>query len=327
MTDESRRLAAITGSLLGTAVGDALGLPYEGVSKRRAAKMLGEPSRYRFLFGRGMVSDDTEHACMVAQSLIEAGDDTGLFGRRLAHRLRWWLLPLPAGVGLATLRAILKLWCGFPPDRSGVFSAGNGPAMRSPILGAAIADHDLLRKLVRASTRITHTDPKAEYGAWAVARAAQMASTGQRVEPHAYVDSFREILASEHAVEFIALVERVADCLESDESTMSFAASLGLEKGVSGYVYHTVPVVLHAWLSNQTDLLAAITSVIRCGGDADSTAAIVGGIVGAAVGKEGVPRELLQRLCEWPRTVAWMEQLTSRMYDNSMSTAPQRGTG
>jgi len=48
--------AAIVGSLLGTAVGDALGLPYEGLSPRRAERMLGTPDRYRFVPGRGMVS-------------------------------------------------------------------------------------------------------------------------------------------------------------------------------------------------------------------------------------------------------------------------------
>ncbi|HET6883416.1 MAG TPA: ADP-ribosylglycohydrolase family protein [Pirellulales bacterium] len=46
---------ALVGSLLGMAVGDALGLPYEGLSPRRAARLLGPPTRYRLLFGRGIV--------------------------------------------------------------------------------------------------------------------------------------------------------------------------------------------------------------------------------------------------------------------------------
>jgi len=176
------RKSAIFGSILGTAVGDAIGLPYEGLSPRRAARLLGEPDRHRFFLGRGMVSDDTEHTCMVAQALVAAGDDVGAFSGQLARRLRLWLLGLPAGTGKATLRATLKLWLGFSPDRSGVFSAGNGPAMRSPVLGAAVEDLDLLRRLVRASARITHTDPKAEYGALAVALAARLASEGSTVE-------------------------------------------------------------------------------------------------------------------------------------------------
>jgi hypothetical protein len=53
--------------------------------------------------------------------------------------------------------------------------------------------------------------------------------------------------------------------------------------------------------------------MIRCGGDTDTTAAIVGGIVGASVGKDGIPADWLDRLFEWPRTVAWMEQLAEQL--------------
>lgn len=71
----------IVGCILGTAVGDAIGLPYEGLSRRRGARILGAPDRHRFLFGRGMVSDDTEHTCIVAQSLIAADGDLIAFQR------------------------------------------------------------------------------------------------------------------------------------------------------------------------------------------------------------------------------------------------------
>ena len=48
----------ITGILIGTAVGDAIGLPYEGISRRRAKRLLSGKLRHRLFFGRGMVSDD-----------------------------------------------------------------------------------------------------------------------------------------------------------------------------------------------------------------------------------------------------------------------------
>lgn len=93
---------AFVGCLLGTAVGDALGLPYEGLSPRRARRLLGPPTQYRLLSNRGMVSDDTEHACMVAQSLIASGGDAERFGSELGRRLRLWVLAAPAGIGLAS---------------------------------------------------------------------------------------------------------------------------------------------------------------------------------------------------------------------------------
>jgi len=121
---------AIIGCLLGTAVGDALGLPYEGLSRRRGHKLLGEPNRYRFFFRRGMFSDDTEHSCMVANAILLSQGNPQVFEEVLARQFRYWLAALPAGVGLETLRAIVRLWRGLPPSQSGVFSAGNGPAMR-----------------------------------------------------------------------------------------------------------------------------------------------------------------------------------------------------
>jgi ADP-ribosyl-[dinitrogen reductase] hydrolase len=306
--------SAVVGSLLGTAVGDAMGLPYEGLSRRRGIRLLGPPDRYRLLPGYGMVSDDTEHACMTAQALMASGGHEDQFARELAWRMRLWLLALPPGVGAATARAIARLWAGFPPSRSGVFSAGNGPAMRSPIIGAAIGELAQLQILVRASTRMTHTDPKAEYAALAVALAAHLASSGSPVDPAQYAAVFGALIKDRTESEILGLVNGVVDSASRHESTASFATSLGLENGVSGYCYHTVPVVLHSWLVHQNDFRSAVVDVIQCGGDTDTTAALVGGIVGAAVGKAGIPEVWLRGLLEWPRTVAWIESLGAGLY-------------
>jgi hypothetical protein len=62
---------------------------------------------------------------------------------------------------------------------------------------------------------------------------------------------------------------------------------------------------------------------VHCGGDTDSTAAIAGGIIGARVGKAGVPEDWLRALCEWPRDVAWMERLAARLDEVWASQRPQ----
>jgi ADP-ribosyl-[dinitrogen reductase] hydrolase len=301
----------IVGCLLGTAVGDALGLPYEGLSPRRAARLLGPPDRYRFLLGRGMVSDDTEHACFVAQALLVA-DDPDQFAQALAAQLRGWLLGLPAGVGLATARAVIRLWCGIPPTLSGVFSAGNGPLMRAAILGAAIDDLDELAAYMRTSSRITHTDPKAERGALAIALAARMACESDSVSTPEYLGQLRNLLADDTG-ECLSLAEQAAYAATHGVTTTDFAKSLGLTNGVSGYVYHTLPIVLHAWIAHSRDYASAVRACIECGGDADTSAAVVGGLVGAAVGQQGIPEPWLAGLLEWPRTVRWMETLGQQL--------------
>lgn len=317
--DDSR----IVGCILGTAVGDALGLPYEGVSRQRLPRLLGPPERHRFLFGRGMISDDTEHTCLVAQSLIASGSDIDLFTRQLGRRLRWWFASLPAGLGRATLRSCVKLWFGVPPNRSGVFSAGNGPAMRSALIGACVDDVNTMVEYVRVSARVTHSDPKAEFGAIAVALATYMGSRDGNVSGESYLERLDTLIGSDGA-ELIALLRSVTASVSAGESTLDFAMSNGFERGVSGYTYHTVPVAIHAWLSNPRDFRASVSSVIQCGGDADTTAAIVGGIVGAATGASGIPENWLSRIVEWPRSVKWMRKLSSQLAQSRNNLVPAK---
>jgi len=163
----------LRGLLLGTAVGDSLGLPAEGLNSRRTWKFFHGKWRHRFILTHGMVSDDTEHTVFVAQALISSAGSSTAFRRALAWRLRLWVLCLPAGIGFATLRSILKLWLGISPEKSGVDSAGNGAAMRSAIIGAYfLTSRESIDEFVKASTLLTHTDPRALTGALAVAHIA-----------------------------------------------------------------------------------------------------------------------------------------------------------
>ncbi len=299
---------AIAGAILGCAVGDALGLAYEGLSKRRGRRIYGEPDRFRLLFGHGMVSDDTEHTLMAARALCEFPDDPDKFARRLGGYFRWWLLGIPAGIGLATLKAIIRLWFGVPASRSGVNSAGNGAAMRSAIIGAAIDDQRIMNQFVQASASITHSNTWAGFGAFVIAQAAFCARRGYDQR-----ERYMEIVLNKDKEgglgEFYTLMEQLNESLKAGEITEAFAEKICGERGVSGYVLHTVPVCLHAWLSFPRDYRKAVEAVIRCGGDTDTTAAIVGAIVGAGVGREGIPIEWQTRLWEPAHSVDYMECL------------------
>jgi ADP-ribosyl-[dinitrogen reductase] hydrolase len=310
--DRQDRLA---GCVLGTAVGDALGLPREGLSPGRAHRMFGPDLSHALVLGRGMVSDDTEHTCMVAQALLSARNDPDRFARTLGWKLRLWILALPAGVGLGTARSIGKLWLGWPPSSSGVMSAGNGPAMRAAILGACLGtEPERLRKWVRTSTRCTHTDPRAERAAFLVAYAAAHASTRGPcdVNPQAFLTASAAALG-EIDDELRSILVALAVHLAEGASVGKFAHYLGLSRGVSGYAYHTVPVALYGWLRHPGDFRSAVTEVIRAGGDSDTTGAIVGGLAGAGIGLAGIPPDWLRGLLEWPRSVPWMGALAERL--------------
>ena len=295
------------GFVLGMAVGDSLGLPREGLTPRRASRLYGSaPLRHHFVFGRGMVSDDTEHMVMTAHALLAEPDDSVRFARHLARRLRWWLLGLPAGVGLATAKSIIRLWLGWSPASSGVRSAGNGPAMRAGVLGLCLhRDEAKLREYVRVSTRLTHTDPRAETGALLIALAARAAlhSKETPLDAASFLAACR-IEAPDD--EWQHVLEQVQTSLTSGESATQFAKRLGLQRGVTGYIVHTVAAVLFCWLRWPGEFRRPMEAIIELGGDADTTAAILGGLLGASHGADSIPPEWLDGLIEWPCSVTWL---------------------
>lgn len=306
------RLRALHGSLLGTAVGDALGLPAEGLSPRRARRMWNRQWRMRLVFGCGMLSDDTEHTYAVAQALSEESTDVSEFQRILATKLRWWFLALPAGIGMATARACIKLWLGYSPARSGVYSAGNGPAMRSAIIGAYFCgDSEKRQAFVSASTCLTHTDPKADAAAQAVAAAAACAANGGSDDEFiATLDGFSDDPM------WLSAMTLLRTNLASNRSTLDFAEAMGLSKGVSGYALHTVPVALYAWLRHRHDVASALTSALDCGGDADTVGAIVGGIVGAGTGPDAIPSDWVNQIADYPLNPARLELAARALVEN-----------
>ncbi|HVT10757.1 MAG TPA: ADP-ribosylglycohydrolase family protein [Fimbriimonadaceae bacterium] len=290
--DRADRLA---GCLVGGAIGDALGLPLEGIRRERARRMFRGDLRYRFLLGRGMVSDDTEHACIAALALARARNDDERFARYIASGLRAWLCTIPAGAGLATLKATLRLCVGVPPSRSGVRSAGNGPAMRAAIIGAAEDDPVRMRRLCDISSRITHTDPRALDGAYLVA----LAASAKPASPELATDCWH--------------LGEIEAALASGKTPAEFADDLGLDKGVTGFVAHTVPMALYCAEWARGDFEKAIRAAAALGGDTDTLCAIVGGIVGARVGYSGLPDRWVRGLWEWPRSVSWMLRLVAAL--------------
>jgi len=291
----------IYGSIMGTALGDSMGLPYEALSRKKIAKKHATFESQHLFFGKGMFSDDTEHTLLLTQSLIESYDNPKLFKHLMRKRLQLWFLALPAGIGFATMRAIVK---SFFSKNAGVFSAGNAPAMRSALLGLLYGeDNEKLKTFVKINTELTHTDPKAYYGALTVAKACYLASIQKEDE------FFKEMKILVQDETFTQLLEGVQNAL--DLSTLDFAKTLGLEKGVGGYIYETLPIVLHEWLRNKADVKQAIIDVIRCGGDTDTTATIVGSIVGART--KTFPQKWMDGVVDYPRNLKFIETISSQL--------------
>lgn len=297
------------GCLLGTAVGDSALLPGEGLTRRRIAARFPGPLRHRLIGRRGMISDDTEHTFLTGQALLEAGDDPDRFARALARRLRWWLLSLPGGCGMATARGLLRSWVGFSPARSGVWSAGNGPAMRSALLGVWWSHNEVLRRaFVRASTLITHRDPQAEIAAQAVADSAAWIVRGDLME--SLWAAWRSSQADDAWMRIIAMLE---EHHRRNASLDEVAHALGCPEFVSGYAYHSVPIALYAWLRHRHDARGCLTAIFACGGDTDTVGAIAGALLGVDDGPEGLPQDLMEGILEWPMALHRLNEMGVRL--------------
>ena len=288
------------GSLAGGAIGDSLGLAFEGLSRKRGKNILGHPIPNRLFFGYGMVSDDTEHACMTAVSLIKSNGDPELFEKELISQLRCWFLCLPPATGMATAKACLKSLIGIPPKRIGANSAGNGPAMRAAIIGCSINNLDAIKRLINISSKLTHTDQRSEEGALLIALAAQWSRKNPRKDSGDFFNYLKNSIELTDHSPFRDGLKSLQDSLSKNENTLLFAEKIGSKRGVSGFIVPTTLVALHSWLANLNNFEKTVIDCILCGGDTDTVAAISGSLAGAYIGYDNIPKNLGQKIIDYP---------------------------
>lgn len=318
--DGHREFESIFGCILGTAIGDAVGLKREGLSRDRAIWLHGKKPSPDLIFGKGFCSDDTEHTVLAGVAILESNGEVNKFKKRFASLLRKWLLTCPAGIGLGTLRAIIKSFFA-GPDRSGVNSAGNGPAMRAAILGVMAHDDQHLAALVQASTRITHADPRAEEGALVVTQAARFAANNPSGD---VIHFIRSIAAKLSGDELKSHFENMLKALDSKMKPHEFAASQGWAKGATGYINQSVPMAVYCWAYSPFDFQAIVTNAVLLGGDTDSVGAIAGAIAGAGCGADSIPDRWKRQLAEWPRNITWMRGLAEQLNDQTKNSPDRK---
>ena len=298
----------LIGTLLGTALGDALGLPCEGMSARSIARRFGTVDRYRLLGQTGFVSDDTEQAALVAQSLAQHPDDVDACVRAFRRSLLGWFCRLPWGVGKATIRSCVRIGLGISP--SGVMSAGNGAAMRAAVVGAFFQDRcQQRREFGRALAEVTHRDRRAVEGALFVAEVAAACSRSPPgTSPEFCVVEARSVVSHR---ELLASIDRAIE-LASQGAGTDQAAKLC---GTTGFVVHTVAFATYCFLRHGHDPMQALTTAIGAGGDTDSIGAILGGWLGALHGEGGLPGALIGRIHNGPFGPSHLRALAACLVD------------
>lgn len=291
-------------TLVGGAIGDALGRPVERWDRARVRAMYPDGVR-DFMPWRGWVSgpigtitDDTQLSIAVAAWLVDGGaerlPDGNDFGRRIAE---WGPVARGAGVGSSTAAA--NLAHGVPWRESGSPTYGNGVAMRSAAIGLRYqGDLDRIRQAVAISGLVTHRHATAIAGGVVVAAATSYLLSLPRSATFDSGDLLDAVLAplaglslplhpvggSDDRATLVELLRQVPGMLDWNVEDV-------LDHFYNGSaVFESLPTAF--WLfcrfgaaEPEETLVAAASG----GRDADTIAAIVGNWVGALHGARAFP--------------------------------------
>lgn len=297
----------VAGSLLGLAIGDAVGAGVEGLPATEARRYVEVELRRGLAQGRprpphpfGQYTDDTIMARELVASATADGLDLDRFAMRLTRlAARGEIL----GIGPGSAAALRRVAAGTAWAEAGTPApyAGNGAAMRVGPLGALFrGDVPRVRELAVAQGRVTHRDPRALAGAAVVGIAAATFDRLDRRHLHGWCEElalalhgvegaagFIEALGELPALARLPLMEAAAGVAEWAES----APEPGM--GLAPFVVPTVLWSLLAALRSPDDLPEAVRVAIWIGGDTDTMAAMAGAIVGARVGTAGLPPDVV----------------------------------
>jgi ADP-ribosylglycohydrolase len=294
-------------SLDGLSVGDALGAQFFVPGTSFDELMAGRPPRAPWPW-----TDDTEMACSIVSELrADQTIDQAIDQDRLATAFAQRYEPY-RGYGPGSIVLLRQLRDGASwrdvaaASFNGQGSMGNGAAMRVAPLGAFHAGDPRTAALEAIrSAEITHAHPEAILGAVAVAVAAAEAGrarlAGEHPDPEALLDAVLDTLV---ASQVRAGVERARRLLGASVAEASYA----LGNGARVLAQDTAPFTLWAAATYLHDYPSAIIACVEAGGDVDTTAAIVGGIVATftGIGGQGVPDEWLASREPLPDFVAAM---------------------
>ena len=288
------------GCLLGALIGDAAGATLEFLGRRpteedldRALAMSGGGV---FRLAPGQITDDGELTLALAHALTDGEGDYDL--DKVAARYKAWFDSGPFDTGGTTHSALsVRIQDGFSlgeamTQRAQAHSMGskaNGALMRATPLGiwAARQTVDEAVRVARADACLTHPNPSCQWAnvAYVLAIRHLMLREG---------DSSGAILAARDALE-AGLEEGAEEVLGWLDDAC--AGKLPDCHPQSGYVRIAFTHAFHH-LQMESGYEQALRQVLAGGGDTDTNACIVGGLVGARCGVDAVPPQMLQAVLE-----------------------------
>jgi len=303
------------GCMLGTHVGDALGMPVEGYDWKTIEAKYGElREMFDARMGVGTYTDDTEMMIGIAESLVEC---EGFNGRDMADRFVRLYNP-ERGYGGGTVRALSLIKKGIDWNLAGerVFgggSFGNGSSMRIAPIGAFYYDKsDDLRKIAYESSNITHAHPYGKEGAalqaFAVAKAIN-SDPSEELEKQSFVSDLITFVTEESKL-YKAKLKHVKELLECVSDKAEVINRLGNDSSAP----NSVPTAIYSFISHNHDFEDSVSYAVSLGGDTDTIGAMTGAISGAYHGKSGMPESWLDVLENGERGRDYIEMLAEKLW-------------
>jgi ADP-ribosylglycohydrolase len=304
----ARRTDRARGALYGLAIGDALGMPTQLLSRPQIVERWGpllsgfEPAPPGHPIAAGMpagaVTDDTEQAVLLARLLLASPEHVD--PRELAAALVAWERDMAARgsldlLGPSTRRAVDAVLAGTPPQEAGTSGDTNGAAMRVTPVGLLRPAGDLpaLVGAVHAVSLVTHNTSVALAGAAAVAAAV---STG--IDGGGTADATRAAVAAATlgarygrwvAGADVAARIRWAAGLAAGLPAAEAAAEIYALVGTSLATQESVPAAFAVLSAVPADPWRACLLAASLGGDCDTIAAMAGAVAGACHGVAAFP--------------------------------------
>lgn len=300
MTPSSANLTDhIRSSLLGLAVGDALGVPVEFKSRSTLKQNPVKDMRGYGSHGQpaGTWSDDSSLAFCLAEVLSVEFDLHKIASNFVDWKEKGYWTPhgIVFDIGIATTKAINKLKHRVRPDLAGYThqeSYGNGSLMRILPLLFYIKDKPLNERfgLTKLVSSITHAQMQCVIGCFYYLEFARLLiNLKDKLEVYAIVKkTFPKNLESIGVA--LDEVEPYDRLLTDDIFTLKAEE---IESG--GYVVETLEASV--WCLMTTDsYTTAVLKAVNLGEDTDTTAAITGGLAGLLYGYEQIPGEWIEVL-------------------------------
>ncbi len=280
------------GTIVGFAVGDALGMPAEFLTRDQIRRYYGKQitgfvkahdGHASDFLPAGSYTDDTQMMLATAECLIECEKMNP--ARQADALLSWYLNTVPHRTPMrANLRACKHLAAGRAWTKSGVFSASCGGAIRMPPLGLFFyRTPDTLIKAALNGCNITHTEPRARAAAVAVAcLIARLVQSTERCSPGDQVLETADRVSSIDS-DMAAMLRWVSQITHLPPEEALF------EIGSSADALEATPAAIYCFLKYPRNYQHAVLAAVNAGDAADSIGALTGSFVGALAGVEAIP--------------------------------------